>query len=138
MHEILFDIRESKELLRKAKKWKYDQVHKERKRIQRKVWQEQRPYEWCDICQKSYKLLAMHKQTLRHINKAANPLEEAAKTNLVIRKLIGNREDERYLLDTLREREKKDKETIESLRSEIANLEIKRAQLEGHIDLILQ
>lgn len=138
MHELLIDLADEKELLKRARSWKYEQTQKERRAAMGKTLYRQRPKIMCDLCNKMYKNIVEHRRTLGHINKTANPLIEASKSNKILLSVLSSREDERGIIERLRDQKKKDYETIESLKSKLDVLHHEKARLEEQIDSFLQ
>lgn len=142
MHDILIDIDKEKRLLTLARKWKERVINKERGSCQKKERSANKAKIPCEICGGAYKDILKHKRSFQHIQRAENPIEEAANTNPIIQSLLNKQADERFIINSLRdqlkEQQKKNNEIIESLRSEIDALKRKSARLEEHIDSLLQ
>lgn len=142
MHDILIDIDKERRLLKLARRWKEGVVNKERERRQKKERNANKAKIPCEICGGVYKDILRHKRSIQHIQRAENPVEEAANTNPIIQSLLNKQADERFIINSLRdqlkEQQKKNNEIIESLKSEIDALNRKSSQLEEHIDSLLQ
>jgi hypothetical protein len=123
MHEVIFNIKQQANDLKNAKQWRRRQNKLEEYRAKARQRLSNQPLVLCEICNRSYKKIDTHRKTTSHIIKAANPFEEASKGIPIVQTLMSKNADDRNLIGKLRDKQKKDMKTIESLVSKVSILE---------------